>query len=153
MTSGFQTLTIYERRLYITSFLNTFLHSIVMLLYYQYYYWFLMYCFCYFIISLFYHTHFNCFDWSFLCYYLESFLKFCYFAAYFGQLFLYLISFFMSSFYKTLPHSKCHFMHIFYVTLRSTLFLCAGIVLNDSMSFCSFSHSFDDISKVTVFKQ
>ena len=75
------------------SFLNVFLNSIVMLLYYQYY---CSFSFIYFVI-----LSFPCFiildlialSEFFLCYYLASFLMLSYFATYFGQFFLYVISF------------------------------------------------------------
>ena len=130
------------------SFLNVFLNSIVMLLYYQYYYSF---SFIYFVV-----LSFPCFIIlalivlsEFWCYHLVSFLMLVYFAAYFGQ-FLYFISFLSHLLYKTLPCSKLVYTHILLHVL--CCFYVQLLTLNDSMPFYCFKHYFNDISMVTVFQ-
>ena len=96
------------------SFLNVFLNSIVMLLYYQYYYscsfiYFVILSFPFFIILAL------MLSVSFLCYHLAFFLMLGYFATYFGQFFIF-YQFFMSPFYKSCL-VQTQFMHIFYSML------------------------------------
>ena len=85
------------------------------------------------------------------------------FAAYFGQFFPYFISF-LSRTFKRRCLAESQFMHILYFMLRLIivirnrvwfymLFYVQLQTLNDSMSFYCFSHYFNDISMVTVFKQ
>ena len=115
-------------------FLNVFLNSIVMLLYYQYYYSF---SFIHFVI-----VSFPCFIIlalialnELLCYLLAYFLILGYFPAYFNN-FLYFISF-LSHPFKTLPCLKSVYRHILQYVLRC--FYVQLLTLNDSMPFYCFN--------------
>ena len=131
------------------SFLNVFLNSVAMLLYYQCYYSFWFTNFFYFIIPFFYHTHFNCFKWAFVCYHVASFLILGYFTVYFDN-FSYFISFLSHPFLRRCLAQR-QFIHILQYVL--CCFYVQLLTLICSMPFYCFNHYFNDILMVTPFKQ
>ena len=118
------------------SFLDVFLNSVVMLLYYQYYYSFL---FIYFVI-----LQFPCFTILALIALLSE-LLFCLLWAIF-----YIILFFLSH-----PFKRRCLVQIFKNILQYILccFYVQLLTLNDSMLFYCFNHNFNDIFMVNLFEQ
>ena len=127
------------------SFLNVFLNSIVMLLYYQYYsfsfiYFVILSFPCFIILVLSYSLSYHCFKWVFLCYHLASFLVLSYFAIYFGHFFISFLSH---------PFIRVALFKVSLCTYFAVRFKLTDIEWFNAILL--FNHYINDISMITLF--
>lgn len=104
MVSGFQPLTISERKLHLRCLTDSWMHILIQLwccvficiiIQFSFIYFFILSFRCFMMIN-----RFNCLKCVFVRYHFGSFLVSCNFAPYFAQFFLYLVSFFSYPFVR-----------------------------------------------------